>query len=402
LAGGPTLTAYWQRWHAAYYNQGIERASQEFEKRTGCRVEIVWAGSEDLRMKYNTAIETDTLPDLGEGMAFYPALFHRLGILEETGEVVDRLVAEYGDFHGEITPYSKFGDAFYAVPLFTVVEALHVRTDRLAQAGLGLPDTWEEVLTAARKTTDRAQHHYGFGEGPSRSNVDHEKWVRAMLWSHGAGVFGEGGRTVALDAPGTMEVLQWVQEGWDAGVFPPDALQWGPGDNNKSWLSGQATMIWNAASTLADTREEVPELLDRCTMVRVPAGPAGRHSFASGHFIMQFKDSAHPELTRRFVAFLFERERYIGLTIPYLIPVFASLAQGEAWENPLDRVFLENTRYIRPVGYPGPVTVTACEVMNRMLLADLVSSMLLYELTPEEAVAQHVPRIQAVADWWQE
>lgn len=401
MAGGPKLTAYWQRWYAKYYNEGINQASREFEKRTGCKVEIVWAGGEDLRLKYNMAIETNTLPDLGEGMAFYPKMFQRLGILEQTSDLVENLVEQYGDFYGEIIPYSKFGEAFYAIPFFTIVEALHVRTDRLAQVGLSLPETWEDVLTAAKKTTNPKKHIYGFGEGPSRSNIDHAKWMRAMLWSYGASVFGKNGTTITLQSPQTTQVLQWIKEGWEAKIFPPDALQWGGGDNNKSWLSGQATMIWNAASTLSDTREEIPELLDKCTMVKAPAGPAGRKAFASGHFIMIFKDSAYPDLAREFVRFLFEKERYSKLTIPYLVPVFEVFTREPGWEDPLDRVFLENTSYIKTVGYPGPVTVMACEVMNRMILADMVSSMILYDLTPEEAVSKFIPQIEAIVKRWQ-
>lgn len=400
--GAPKLTMYAIRWYPKVYNDSLEEAAQEFEKQTGCEVEIVWGGDFDIRAKYYSAIETNTLPDVGFGWALqHPLIFHALGILEDVTDIVTKKIEKYGGDYGSTFPYSLHDEKYFTVPWFTIPDVLHVREDRLSEAGVSLPTTWDEVLEAAVKTTNPEQNIYGFGEGPGRSNLDHEKWVRSMLFSYGGGVFGEDSKTVILDSPETAQVMHWIKDGWNAKIFPPDGTQWDSAGNNKSWLSGQANMIWNAASTVWSTFNEVPEIADKMEVVAAPAGPAGRKVFSDQAHLMIFKGTKELDLAKQFVEFLVDTKWYKQAIMPHGVPAYMNFTTDPIWNEQFNKYPLETAAFLTPAGYPGSPTPAATDLSNLAVLADMTSSMLLYDISPDDVASTFVAQVESIVKRWE-
>jgi len=398
---GKTLTVIWNRW-VGDYNDSVAEASKDFERATGCKVENVFVSPLELGARLYTAIEANSLPDMAVVWAGqYVPMFQAMGVLEPVSDVVQELQAEYGDFYESMFPMVTFEGENYAVPWLVIPDGLHVRKDRLAAAGLSLPESWEDVLTVAKKTTMPGKKIYGFGQGLSGTDADADKWFRTMLWSYGGGMQSIDGKTITLVSPAAFEVLDWVQEGLDAKIFPPDAAQWTSSGNNKSWASGEAVMIYNASSTLWVMRKKDPDMLAKTVMIAPVKGPVDTLCCLDEMCLAVFKSSKNKEAIKTFIKFLLERERYSKIVMPIAQPVIESFATDPKWDDPLNRPFLNAVPATRPLGYPGPVTPAVCEIYNRKILADGLASMVVYGRSQKKVLEDLTLAVKAIFARWE-
>ena len=397
---GQTLNAYWVKW-ADDYNQGITNAAAEFEKETGCKINFVWAGDIELGMKLFAAIEADKLPDMAAVWAgeCIPT-FYGMGVLDPVTDVVKEIQAKNGPFFESTFPMVTFKGNNYAVPFFSIPDGLFVRTDILAEHGLSLPKTWDDVMTIAKKTTDPEKKIYGFGQGLSGGDYDAEKWFRTMLWSFGGSVQSADGKRITLNSPQAVKVLNWIKEGWDAKIFPPDATQWDSSGNNKSWNSGQAVMIYNASSAYYAMRATNPDLTAKTAIVAPIKGPAGTAQTLDEHSICIFKSSKNKEAAKEFIKFLNEKERYSKIVMPIAQPVLQALAKDPKWDDPSYRQFMNAMSYTKSLGYPGPESPAVCDIYNRRMLGEMMASMIVYRRTPEKVLKDTTGMIEAIYRQW--
>lgn len=91
------------------------------------------------------------------------------------------------------------------------VQVLYYRTDMFEEAGLDVPENWNDFREAAIALTDEKNGIYGAGIGYGASNSDAEWLTRAMLWSNGTvDVDAEG--NVAVDSEETVSTAQYIQD----------------------------------------------------------------------------------------------------------------------------------------------------------------------------------------------
>src|SRR5690606_35917297 len=122
------------------------------------------------------------------------------------------------------------------LPLEIDVAPLHVRVDLLREAGLDLPQTWDELREAAKKVQN-PPFLYGFGLALGRSN-DAESNLRNIIWSFGGQEFAEDGRTIVFDSPETRAAFQFVADMFKKdGTIPRSALTWDDAGNNRAYQS---------------------------------------------------------------------------------------------------------------------------------------------------------------------
>ncbi len=84
--------------------------------------------------------------------------------------------------------------------------------------------------------------------GFALSNVGDGNTMVSVMQSYGGRIADDAGKTVTIKSDETRTFLTWVNDAWDAGLFPPGATTWdGAGDNN-AYLAGQAIFIANTGS----------------------------------------------------------------------------------------------------------------------------------------------------------
>ncbi len=171
----------------------------------------------------------------------------------------------------------------YALPYATSVYGLWVRKDLFEQAGLALPSTYDEVLTAARKLTHAGM--YGIAL-PAGQNIATVNYFSTFLWQNGTDYFSCDGKVVF----GQPQALEAVKRWSELTKFaPPGFTTWDYSEQIDAFLSGQVAMTMYGGRLGVQLASTHPELEDKVTVIfppwgkeKVTLGVWSRFAIASG------------------------------------------------------------------------------------------------------------------------
>lgn len=112
-------------------------------------------------------------------------------------------------FGADFVPGSLYAqeEHVYAVPYAVSVYGLWVRQDWLAEAGLPMPQTYEELLEAARALT--ADNRFGMTL-PAGQNAASVNYFSVFLWQNGGDYFSCMGAVKFGEAPALEALRRWV------------------------------------------------------------------------------------------------------------------------------------------------------------------------------------------------
>jgi sn-glycerol 3-phosphate transport system substrate-binding protein len=136
------------------------------------------------------------------------------------------------------------GRPLVALPFNRSTPIAYLNGELFNQAGLGAPQSWDELRAVARRLSDR-KGRFGFG-----CPINWWFWV-ALVGQAGGSVVAENGRISLGDAAGVRALLLW-QELVQGGLMkaPPgrDYNAWE--QCNQDFLAGRAAMIWSSSAFL--------------------------------------------------------------------------------------------------------------------------------------------------------
>ncbi|RME82978.1 MAG: sugar ABC transporter substrate-binding protein [Caldilineae bacterium] len=234
---------------------------------------------------------------------------------------LDEVVAAIGEEDYVPGSLFRYDGHVYAIPYAISVYGLWVRSDLLAQAGLPLPRTYEEVLAAARALTQRETFGIALPGGQSIATVN---YFSTFLWQNGGDYFTCRGE-VAFDSPEALKAVErWSQLTQYA---PPGFTVWGYQEQIDAFLRGRAAMAMYAGRLGVTMAEKAPELENRTALVFPPWGPEkvtlgvwSRFAIAAG--------TRHQQEAKAFLQWLVSDDRLLryDMTVPgHMIPPLLSL-----------------------------------------------------------------------------
>ncbi|MGH9008935.1 MAG: extracellular solute-binding protein, partial [Acidimicrobiia bacterium] len=151
------------------------------------------------------------------------------------------------------------------------------RADVWSAAGFA-PGTWDEVRRAA-PVLKAAGHPIGIGLAPEG---DAQVCLPGLLFAYGASIQDEEANVV-IGRPATVEAVKAVAEIYRNGMTS-DVFNWNdPVSDNRSLLSGQASLIIDPLSSVRAAEKQNTDLAPKLVLARVPAGPAGPMGTAIDH-----------------------------------------------------------------------------------------------------------------------
>jgi ABC-type glycerol-3-phosphate transport system substrate-binding protein len=171
----------------------------------------------------------------------------------------------------------------YALPYAVSVYGLWVREDLFEQAGLPLPSTYDEVLSAANILTKNET--YGIAL-PAGQNIATVNYFSTFLWQNGGDYFSCDGQVVF----GQPQALESVRR-WQAltAYAPPGFTTWGFPEQIDAFVNGRVAMAMYAGRLGVQLEETHPELTDKVTVIfppwgeqKVTLGVWSRFAIASG------------------------------------------------------------------------------------------------------------------------
>ncbi len=404
-ADTPKLTV----WAATTFTPDADSTQDEqimaWGEANGVEIELARMSQDERTPRWQTAFESRQFPDCAAIEQNDLPQFIESDVLAETTEVMERLNELAGGFtEGAFLAGRSADGKHWSVPSFSSTEVFYVRTDKLEEQGLAIPETWEETLAAAKAINAPEDQFWGWGMQIGTPSWDSEVSFTALLWSHGGSTWDAEGKP-AIDSPETRQVLDFIKSAWDDGLIPPDGATWDDGANNRAYQSEIVGMTLNTGSILRYLQTEDPELLEKTAVIPVPAGPEGR--FISGYYYQWgvFNTSDQIELCLQLLEHIFSPEQ-LG---PFyeggggnMLPVYKEMLNDEMWQDPDRKVLADMVSATRPQGYPGLTTPWILDAWMDHTMVKMLNRVLIDGWSNDDAIAEADEALWKWYNDWQE
>src|SRR5882672_8723920 len=380
----------------------LDANAQECAKKAGLELAIHTYTFHDMWTKFTAAIEAKTLPDIAELDAVGPARLANLGRLSDVSDVVAAAIKELGPILPNADGAVKFGGKYYAVPHYAIPLVLFYRSDILAKVGAEPPDTWEDIQKVSEKVKKAGLHDFPNGFPWNRTGDGYDP-AMSLLWSYGAAWVDKSGKFTGLPKDKAVQAIKVVTPAYTTDKTAAfDYLSWSGSGNNEAFMAGKIAFTPNGPSILFQ-EDSTKHPLRKDTAIKImPKGPAGRNLALA--FVMNWGipvDGKQQKEARALVACLMSKEKfttYMTGSFQQAVPLFKSLINHESWNNPDGKVIVETVKLGRPVGWPGPTTPAAAEVVSSNVLTDMMTRVIVDKVTPEKAVEEADKRIKEIYD----
>lgn len=396
-------------WAATTFTPDADNTQDEqimaWGEANGVEIELARMSQDERTPRWQTAFESKQFPDCAAIEQNDLPQFIESGVLAETTEVMQRLNELEGGFTDGAFLAGRTADGkHWSVPSFSSTEVFYVRTDKLEEQGLALPETWDDVVAIAEAINAPEDQFWGWGKQMGTPSWDSEVSFTSMLWSYGGSTWDEEGQP-AIDSDATRQVLDLIKGAWDAGLIPPDGPTWDDGANNRAYQSEIVGMTLNTGSILRYLQTEDPELLEKTAVIPIPGGPEGR--FVSGYYYQWgvFNTSEHVDLCLQLLEHIFAPEQ---LSPFYeggggnMLPVYNEMLNDEMWQDPERKVLADMVSATRPQGYPGLTTPWILDAWMDHTMAKMVNRVLVDGWSNDDAIAEAEAALQTWYDDWQE
>lgn len=398
----PTLNVWF--WRSFVKEQNVYLANQikAFEQKEGVKVNVSFIPAEELYRKWMASVEAKTLPDVSEMWVSNIMQFDHMGVLLNVTDLFTELNAKC-PFSPMLTDAVTREGKKIGLPLHTSAEAHYWRKDILANLGLSVPDTWDQLKDMAKKITEKGSF-YGFATALGRPATDGEKFINTVIWSYGGSVADKKGNLV-FKSKETLEAVKYIASLVEEGIMPRGITSWDDGSNNRAYQTKWAAGIQNTASVYNYMRQDDPALLENTAITLICEGPAGRFSDVSPHAIVANKATRYPKIAKKLIKFIMEPARYQGWIEHaggQIQPVYPVLLDNPFWKDPCKKAFAEmGAKYGAYEGWPGPPTAAAGEIFTSYVLSDMIQKIIVYGWTSEKALDWGFEKAKEIYARWE-
>lgn len=199
--------------------------------------------------------------------------------------VVDltKLVDEIGrnDFDAKGLSDWQYNKQQVSIPYGQQWPVLWCRTDLFAEAGVKIPETWDEYIAAAEKLHKPEKGIYAAVFPAGRTWNTHIQCL-SHIWSAG-GVFFDDKLEVALDSPETVRAVKYYTD-MVKRFSPPDAGTYGFREASATYVTGRAATTFYWGRTLTHLYQQAPNLLKVSETAPIPRDKQFRTALAYDEF----------------------------------------------------------------------------------------------------------------------
>lgn len=299
-----TTIVFWNENAAADRTQYYKELIARFEKENpDIHVEYVGLPKKAARLKINTAIATNELPDVCGVQSAWIAEFYNKGVLLkldnwfENWDGKDDIIGSVIAANRRLAP----DGGLYQLPNTMGMEILWYRQDWFKQAGIEPPSDWDSFFIATEKLTDTAKGHYGYAlRGGDGAAI---QLLRAMFaYSGETQFFANDGHCVIRDPQYIAFVKRYL--GMYRECTAISDITNGYQEMVAEFDSGQAAMMQHNLGSYGSHQRSLSE--DQFKALLLPRSLKGtivqEANNVDGYGI--FYTTKHPEAAWRFVSFL--------------------------------------------------------------------------------------------------
>lgn len=354
---------------------------------TGIKIEYREVPFDDLVSEALRASSTGQAPDIIAIDNPEHALFASRGaFLDLTDRIAKSTVIKPEVYFPGPLASTMWEGRHYGVPKATNTIALYYNKDMFKAKGLDPsrpPQTWSELVDAARKLTDPAANVYGIAFS---AKANEEGTFQFLPWAQMAGASYEN-----INTDGAVKALDIWKTFIDERLASPDTLTRGQSDSTATFNSGNAAMAisgpWELDRMVAEAKFDWGVAL-----LPVPEEGAERSSSMGDFNWAIFSSTKHPDEAFKVVEYLVSQDhrmfRDFGLLPARTDIPFAET--GEPLKDAALKVFLEQLKYAKPRG-PHPEWPKISKAIQEAIQAALTGQM-----SSREALDQAAKKIKVV------
>jgi multiple sugar transport system substrate-binding protein len=368
----------------------LNQLAAEFEKtRPDIEVKIEGLAWGDLEKKLTAALAAGAPPDAAHGQPITCASFAAKGLLRP----LDDLVAAIGpdNLVDAFRNLCRHEGRYYGVGHSPAASVFVYRKDLLAQKGLKVPRTWDELIQVAdalKEVKDGQVVQYGLTMtgAPLFINIG----VGELLKGNGGRLFDAQGRPTLTEKP-VVELLDFYKK--LNRVLPPGWTGHGYLDTFANLANGKAAMLYQAYGRGVGYIEKyAPAELanpERFAVADKVVGPSGKTPAAQLDCEpwMVFKDAKAGAEAVEFLKFFYRDDNYIRYlhTVPiHLLPITksafrsaryadnATIRKWRPWVDMQEKFFRND--------WIKPILVTEWDDLNKPYLLEVMGSGILVDM----------------------
>ena len=348
----------------------LREQAKQYAKEKGVEVRFEFINQQDLPAKTAAIVESGAGPDVINLWTNGPHLHAKA--LVDVDDVADDLGKRLNGWTNIGKDICYVGNNWKAVPWGIIPIALTYRDDWLKEVGYAaFPDTWEELLVAAKKLKDKG-HPVGFSLG--RAIGDANQFHYPLLWAFGGKEVEKDGKTVAINSAETAKCVDYRRKLFQDGETD-DVYAWDDAANNRAFLAGAVSITVNAASIYWAARKDAPHLRAVTNHSFFPKGPAGRFGYSSAVSLGVFRFSKVQKEAKEFIKWLMEPKQYsawIGFGEGMMAGLLNYYEDDPVWKkDPKLELIRQIPKYVRMPGYPGPPSRQAHEAMVKFVIVNM-------------------------------
>ncbi|MBI2554897.1 MAG: extracellular solute-binding protein, partial [Candidatus Rokubacteria bacterium] len=257
--------------------------------------------------------------------------------------------------------------------------------------GLPVPDTWEDLYKVG-KELKKMGHPVGI---PISQNYDSISTAGPVLWSLGGMEIDKDGKTVRINSPQTVEMVEWYKKMF-RDCMEPEVLSWNDASNNESITAGKAGWIHNPISAYLLARNKKMVTADGINHHRSLAGPQGRHDTDVPRHMGIWKFSKNIEASKEWIRYLLGKkevyDEYIVSGDAFNLPVYTNLQDHPVLKtDPKFAAVKPEGVQLHAYGWPAPPSDKVQQITNLFVLPNMIAKAVPGTPT-KEAIAWAVAR----------
>ncbi len=360
-------------WHnfAPASDKKLAEIGQRFTRDTGIKIRIDHIAHPQQPAKYAAEVQTQAGHDLVEMRMHFPWLYEPQ--LVDVSDLVGELENKYGRAITSMYEAAHVNGVWRGVPQYHAYFVPTYREDLFKKSGLKAPDTWEDLYKVG-KELKKMGHPVGI---PISQNYDSISTAGPVLWSFGGMEVDKDGKTVRINSPQAVEMVEWYKKVY-RDCMEPEVLSWSDASNNESIQQGKAGWIHNPVSAYIVARNMKLPSADGINHHLSLAGPAGRHETDVPRTIAIWKFSRNVEPAKEWIRHLIGKkevyDEYIMSGDAFNLPAFTNLQDHPVLKTDPKFANLkgEGVQY-HIYGWPAPPSDKVQLITNSFILPNMVA-----------------------------
>lgn len=312
------------------YTNGLQKLAGDFEAETGIKANISVVGQDVFESRITLSFTGGTGDiDVVHTPVIQVQRWVAANWLKPITAEVNAMPVKDDIMSGPLDAYVIGGEQ-YAVPFMAATGLMTYRKDVLDAAGVGVPQTWDEMLEIAPKVTNDEHAAIALRAAPGQG---FNMFIFPMIMRAYGGKFFEdyvgGDLTPAINSPETLKALEvYIKLINDFG--PPGAGNFNFAEVKAAAQNGQVVFTVEGTGVVTQIVDPAQSKYASVTGIALPpGGPAGRSPAIAVHGLGIPASSRHAEAAARFIEWAVSPETMtkIALSEPFSNFTTQSVAQ---------------------------------------------------------------------------